>query len=170
MLAEVLTGGKTSRLYRTLVHERRIATDVSAVQGSRELGGLFSVIATAAHGHELDELERVITDEIASLADIGPDFREIERCLAQVEAQFVYRLQTVGGFDGRSDQLNAYNVFTGDPGFMARDRARYTEATADDLRALAATCLTSAGRVALSVVPNGSTGRALDGSTVARVS
>jgi zinc protease len=50
MLAEVLTGGKTSRLYRTMVHERRIATDVSAVQGSRELGGWFSVIATAASG------------------------------------------------------------------------------------------------------------------------
>jgi zinc protease len=90
--------------------------------------------------------------------------------VTQVEAQFVYRLQTVGGFDGRSDQLNAYNVFTGDPGFMARDRARYTDATADELRALAATWLTTAGRVALTVVPNGATGQALEGSAVARVS
>ena len=50
---------------------------------------------------------------------------EIERALAQVEAQFVYGLQTVGGFHGRSDQLNAYNVYTGDPGFVDRDLARY---------------------------------------------
>ena len=42
---------------------------------------------------------------------------------AQAEAQFVYRLQTVGGFGGKSDQLNAYNVFLRDPSFFdARPR------------------------------------------------
>ena len=170
ILAEVLTGGKTSRLYRTLVHDRRIATDVSAGQGSRELAGWFCITATAAPGHEVDELERVIGNELAVLADAGPDAREIERCLTQVEAQFVYGLQTVGGFSGRSDQLNAYNVYTGDPGFMVQDRARYREVTADRVRNLAATQLTGGGRVALSVVPHGAVGRALAGSTAARVS
>ena len=170
ILAEVLTGGKTSRLYRTLVHERRIATDVSAAQGSRELAGWFCITTTAVPGYEVDELERVIVDELAALADAGPDAREIERCLTQVEAQFVYGLQTVGGFSGRSDQLNAYNVYTGDPGFMAQDRARYREVTADRVRNLAATQFTGSGRVALSVVPHGGAGRALAGSTAARVS
>ena len=170
ILAEVLTGGKTSRLYRTLVHARRIATDVSAAQGSRELAGWFCITATAAPGHEVDELERVIVDELAALANAGPDAREIERCLTQVEAQFEYGLQTVGGFSGRSDQLNAYNVYTGDPGFMAEDRARYRAVTADRVRGLAATQLTGGGRVALSVVPHGGAGRALRGSTAARVS
>ena len=170
ILAEVLTGGKTSRLYRTLVHERRIATDVSAAQGSRELAGWFCITATAAPGYEVDELERAIGDELAALAATGPDPGEIERCLTQVEAQFVYSLQTVGGFSGRSDQLNAYNVYTGDPGFMEQDRARYREATADQVRVLAATQLTPGGRVALSVVPHGAAGRALVDSTAARVS
>ena len=169
ILAEVLAGGKASRLYRTLVHERRIASDVSASQGSRELAGWFCITATAAPGHEVDELERVIGDELAALAEASPDAREIERCLTQVEAQFVYGLQTVGGFSGRSNQLNAYNVYTGDPGFMAQDRARYREVTADRVRELAATQVTGRGRVALSVVPHGGAGRALPGSTVARV-
>ena len=170
ILAEVLTGGKTSRLYRTLVHERRIATDVSAAQGSRELAGWFAITATAAPGHEVDELERVIDNELAALADAGPETHEIERCLTQVEAQFVYGLQTVGGFSGRSDQLNAYNVYAGDPGFMMQDRARYQKVTADRVRDLAATPLTGGRRVALSVVPHGAAGRALAGSTAARVS
>ncbi len=170
VLAELLTGGKTSRLYRTLVHDRRIATDVSAAQGSRELAGWFCITATAAPGHEVDELERVIGNELAALADAGPDAREIERCLTQVEAQFVYGLQTVGGFSGRSNQLNAYNVYTGDPGFMAQDRARYRDVTADRVRDLAATQFTGGGRVALSIVPRGGTGRALAGSTAAGVS
>ena len=170
ILAEVLTGGKTSRLYRALVHERRIATDVGATQGSRELAGWFCIMATAAPGHEVDELEGAIGDELAALADAGPDASEIERCLTQIEAQFVYGLQTVGGFSGRSDQLNAYNVYTGDPGFMVEDRARYREATVDRVRDLAATELPGRGRVALSVVPHGAAGRALAGSTPARVS
>ena len=170
ILAEVLTGGKTSRLYRTLVHERRIATDVGAAQGSRELVGWFCITATAAPGHEVDELERVIGDELAALVDGGPNPSEIELCLAQVEAQFVYGLQTVGGFGGRSNQLNAYNVYTGDPGYVTRDRARYLEVTPDQVRNLAAMHLTSGSRVALSVVPHGAAGRALAGSTAARVS
>ena len=53
----------------------------------------------------------------------------MERCLAQAEAHFVFRLQTVGGFGGKSDQLNAYNVFLDEPGFFDRDLARYRQAT-----------------------------------------
>ena len=170
ILADLLTGGKTSRLYRRLVHDGRIATDISAAQGSRELAGWFCITATAAPGHELDELERVIGDELAAFAQRGPEAPEFERSLAQVEAQFVYRLQTVGGFSGRSDQLNAYNVFAGDPGFMARDRARYQETTPGRVGELVATQLNGAARVALSIVPDGSPGRALAGSRAAEAS
>ena len=53
----------------------------------------------------------------------GPTADELERGLAQTEAQFIYRLQTIGGFGGKADQLNAYNVFAGDPGYFDRDRA-----------------------------------------------
>jgi zinc protease len=163
LLAELLAGGKTSRLYRLLVHERRLATDVSASQGSRELDSWFCLIATAAPGHELTELEEVISAELAELAEAGPDDAEMERSLTQVEVQFIYRLQTVGGFNGRSDQLNAYNTYTGDPGFMATDRARYRETTAEQVSSLARQ-LVEPGRIALSVVPNGEAARALPGS------
>ena len=63
----------------------------------------------------------------------GPTAAEMERGLAQAEAHFISRLQTVGGFGGKSDQLNAYNVFLGDPGFFDRDLARYRAPTAADL-------------------------------------
>ena len=49
------------------------------------------------------EIDRFVAD--------GPTAAEMERCLAQAESHFIYRLQTVGGFGGKSDQLNAYNVF-----------------------------------------------------------
>jgi len=49
----------------------------------------------------------------------------MERAAVQAEAQFMYRLQTVGGFGGKPDQLNAYNVLRGDPGSFAADLERY---------------------------------------------
>ena len=110
--------GKTSRLYRRLVYDERIATDVSASQNSREIGGFVQLAATAAPGHTLAELERVIVEEIARLAAEGPTDDELERGRVQAETQFVLRLQTVGGFGGKSDQLNAYNVLLGDAGLL----------------------------------------------------
>ena len=110
LVGDLLANGKTSRLYRTLVYERRVALDVSAYQSSRELGGFFLLVATAAPGQSLAEIETLIGIELQALVESGPSESEMERARAQVEAHFIYRLQTVGGFGGKSDQLNAYNV------------------------------------------------------------
>src|SRR6185295_2241198 len=68
---DLLANGKTSRLYRRLVFDERIATDVSAAQNSREIAGYAQVTATAAPGHALAEIEQVILEEIARLAAEG---------------------------------------------------------------------------------------------------
>jgi zinc protease len=142
---------------------------VAAFQQSRELAGFFQIVATAAPGHTLDELEAVIVEEIARLADDGPTDAELARVTAQAEAQFVYRLQTVGGFGGKSDQLNAYNVFLGDPGYFSRDLSRYLAVTPAAIAAATAQYLQSAGRVSVSVVPSGRLSQALSDSEPAVV-
>jgi zinc protease len=155
LAADILANGKTSRLYRRLVFEERIATDVSAAQNSREVAGFVQVAATAAPGHSLEEIEAVIAEEIQKLAADGPTEDEVERGRVQSEAQFMFRLQTVGGFGGKSDQLNAYNTFLGDPGFFDRDLARYRAVTIASLQEAAARYLQHEQRVALSIVPKG---------------
>ncbi|HEY3885423.1 MAG TPA: pitrilysin family protein [Vicinamibacterales bacterium] len=170
LVGEVLSSGKTSRLYRALVYEQRIATEVAASQNSRELGSFFQIVATAAPGRRLEELERAIIREVAALADRGPTAIELQRCRAQAEAHFLFRLQTVGGFGGKSDQLNAYNVFLDDPGFFSRDLERYRSATPESLRAASAAHLALERRVTLSVVPRGRVALALAGSEPAAVS
>jgi zinc protease len=170
LVAEVLASGKTSRLYRRLVFEMRLATEVAASQNSREIGSFFQIVATAAPGRTLVELERAISEEIARFIESGPTAVEMERCRAQAEAQFVYRLQTVGGFGGKGDQLNAYNLFLGDPGYFDRDLARYRGASAAALQQAAAASLTEDTRVVLSVVPQGRTALSLDHAQPAVVS
>jgi zinc protease len=170
LAADILANGKTSRLYRRLVYELRAATDVSAAQNSREAGGFVQIAATAAPGRTLAELDRVITEEIHKLATEGPTEDEIERGRVQAEAQFMYRLQTIGGFGGKSDQLNAYNVFLNDPGFFDRDVERYHAVTAASLQQSVARYLANSKRVALSIVPRGKTMYALADSVPSLVS
>jgi zinc protease len=155
LAADVLANGKTSRLYRRLVFEERMATDVSASQNSREIGGYLQLAATAAPGHKLGELERVILEEIERLGTEGPTDDEMERGRVQAEAQFVFRLQTVGGFGGKSDQLNAYNVFLGDPAYFDRDLQRYYSVTNRSLQQAVRRYFDPARRVTLSIVPRG---------------
>jgi zinc protease len=164
LLADFLANGKTSRLYRTLVYEKRLAVDVSAAQQSRELSSFFLLVVTATPGRSLTEVGAVVDNELEQLADTGPDDSEMERGIAQAEAHFLYRLQTVGGFGGKSDQLNAYNVLRGDPGFFAADLHRYRTATRETVRAAAAAHLRIDRRVLLSVVPRGESALALPGS------
>jgi zinc protease len=155
LVADILGDGKSSRTYRSMVYERRLATDVMALQHSRELCSCFQVIATAAPGHRLDEIEAAVDAELDALAAAGPTDAEMGRSLAQAEAQFVYRVQTIGGFGGKSDQLNQYNVMLGDPGAFVRDLQRYRDATRASVTLAARGFLRDQPRVAVSVVPHG---------------
>ena len=164
LLADLLANGKTSRLYRALVYDKRMAVDVSAYQHSREIGSFFLLAATAAPGQSLTDIAALIDARLQEVADEGPTDAEMERGLAQAEAHFMYRLQTVGGFGGKSDQLNAYNVFRGNPDFFSGDLERYRSATHESMRAAARQYLTFDRRVLLSIVPRGQRALALAGS------
>jgi zinc protease len=168
--ADVLAHGKTSRLYKTLVYERRVATDVSAYQQSREMSGVFQIACTAAAGVNLTELEVAIRAAVAHLAADGVTDAELERALAQTEAQFIYRLQSIGGFGGKSDQLNAYNTFVGDPGYFERDRQRYVNVTSKGVASAVSRWLVKAPSVSLSVVPRGRPELAVPGAVEVNVS
>ncbi len=170
LLATVLAGGKSSRLYRELVHDRQVATDVTVAQASREVAGTFSIVATAAPGHSLREIEALISDQLAQVSGEAPSADELTRAQAMVETDFAYRLQTVGGFGGRSDQLNAYNVFVGDPGYFASDLNRYLTIEPSDLSAVCQRFLTDECRVELSIIPAGQHSLALLDSVLADVS
>ncbi|HSG27952.1 MAG TPA: pitrilysin family protein, partial [Candidatus Krumholzibacterium sp.] len=155
ILADVLTGGKNSRLYKTLVYDLQIAQDVSAFQLSRRLGSVFVIMATARTGHSLAELEHVIQRELDSLKASPPTEREIARAVNGYEASFFARLQSVGGFGGKADLLNSYYTQTGNPDYLNEDFSRYKAIGATDISAVAQSYLRDDARVVLSIVPEG---------------
>jgi len=125
VLADVLAGGKTSRLYKALVRQKQIAQDVQAYQNSQEIAGRFSIVVTPRPGHSLAEIESAVRAELARLQTEPPTAAEVGRAVNQLHAHFVRGLEPVSGFGGRADRLNMYNVFTGDPGYLAKDFERY---------------------------------------------
>jgi len=155
VVANVLAGGRSSRLYRRLVYDLQIATDVVAFQDGNRLDGKFEIFATARPGHELAELQRAIDDELGKLAEGGPTAREVERARNTFEAQFLSRMERVGGFGGKADQLNFYNYFVGTPDYFQKDLDRYGRVTPAGVQRAVKTYLTGAHRVVLSVVPQG---------------
>ncbi len=152
VVANVLAGGRSSRLYRRLVYERQIATDVVAFQDGSRIDGKFELWATARPGHDLTELARVIDEEVAALARDGPTAREVQRAQNSFEAQFLSRMERAGG---KADQLNFYNYFVGTPDYFERDLDRYRQVTPEAVQRAVRTYFTGAHRVVLSVVPRG---------------
>lgn len=161
LVADLLGNGRTSRLYSRLIHDRRIAVELAAGQTSREIASTFQIVATAAPGRTLDELEDAIHDEIARFVDEGPSDGEVERGRAQAETAFVYRVQALGGFGGKADQLNAYQTYLGVPDWFQSDLDRYLHATRDDLRLTCGAWLARDRATTLAVVPHGTAAGAL---------
>ena len=155
ILASVLADGKNSRLYKRLVFDMQIAQDVNAFQSSSKMSSAFIIIATARSGHTLPELEAVIQEEIERLASNSPTDREVARAVNQFEAGFLRRLERPGSFGGKADLLNNYYFHTGDPGYFAKDLARYKRLFAADISAVARQYLKKDARVVISVVPEG---------------
>jgi zinc protease len=153
--SSVLTGGKNSRLYKRLVYDMQIAQDVSAFQQSGALGSSFMIVATARSGHTAAELQKVIDEELDRLRREGPTAREVQRAINQMEASFYERMERIGSFGGKADQLNAYAFAGGGPDYFAEDLARYTSLSPADVQSAALQWLPDDRRVELVVEPEG---------------
>ena len=100
--ATILGGGKSSRLYKTLVYEKQIAQDVTARSSTRcMLGSVFTIEATARPGHTAEELEKAIDDELARFRDDRPGAAEVDRARNVIETRISPGTREPGWFRRR---------------------------------------------------------------------
>jgi zinc protease len=152
LLSAVLASGKTSRLYKRLVYDDQVATDVSASQNSGEIGSLYVVQATAKPGGDLAAVERAIDEEMSKVVAAGPTAAEVERARTQDLARFVRGVERIGGFGGKSDVLATSQTFLGSPDGYKRRYGYVREATPANLQTVAKEWL-SDGQYVLEVRP-----------------
>ena len=154
MVSDALANGRTSRLYKRLVYDDQIATDVAAYLNPREIGGQFVIQATARPGVELARVEKTIDEELARFLAEGPTAQEVQRVRTQYLANFVRGVDRVGGFGGTSDVLAMSQVYLGDPAAYQVKLRREREATPVELQAAARRWL-SDGEYVAEVFPFG---------------
>jgi zinc protease len=159
VLGSILGDGRTSRLHRSLVYQRQIAQSATAYQDAGEIAGDFSVEVTAAAGHSAEEMEEAARAEVERLRTQLPTAEELARAKNRIQWQHVRRLEGIGGFGGRADRLNSYNVFARDPGALNTDFQRYLAVRGEDLQRAAQAYL-GARCVRLFVLPEQTPGDA----------
>ena len=151
--ATVLGGGKSSRLYKSLVYEKQIAQAVSAQQYSLMLGSVFNIDATARPGHSAEELEKAIEEELTRMRDGGPEQSEVDRARNVIETRIIQGLENLGGFGGVADRLNTYNHYLSDPGYLPKDIQRYRDVTPASVKTFVQEQLAANARVVIHGVP-----------------
>jgi zinc protease len=150
LLAYILGGGKSSRLYKSLVHDKQIAEDASADNSSQLLGSVFEIAATAKPGVKPEVLEKAIDEVLRKFRSEGPSEAELLRAQNVLQTGMVESLESYGAVANR---LNQYNQYLHDPGYLQKDFARYSEVTVADLKRAARRELTSSHRVVVYGVP-----------------
>ena len=133
LASDVLSVGKSSRLYRRMVYDDQIATDVGAFVLAREFGSMFLVFATAQPGQDLAEVEAVLEEELQAFLASGPTAEEVARAQASQRASFVRGVERIGGFGGKSDVLAASEVYLGSPDGHRRQQENLLTATISDV-------------------------------------
>ncbi len=151
--ATLLGGGRSSRLYKKLVYEQQIAQDVSAQQYSLVLGSIFQIQVTARPGRTAAEIEKALDAELTTLRTTAPAQTEVDRARNTIETNIVGGLESLGGFGGVADRLNAYNHYLKTPDYLQQDVARYRAVTPATVRTFARTYLTPSSRVVVHAVP-----------------
>lgn len=151
-LSDIIAGGKSSRLYKSLVYEKQIAQDVSMGNESNKLDGMIILAATAKPGQHPSALVAEIDAAIAKIAAEGITERELTQVKNGVRAGM---LDATSSVLGKADQLNYYNYFVGKPDYLAEDLARYEKLTAADVQRVAKEYVQGKPKLILTVVPEG---------------
>ncbi len=152
LVADVLSSGKNSRFYKRLVYDDQIATDAYAYAAPFEIAGMFMVGASAKPGVELGRVEKALDEELQRFLADGPTGAELTRVKNEFRAEFVRRVERIGGFGGKSDVLATDMVYGGSPDRYKVLLDRVAKATAEDLKRTAAQWL-SDGDYILEITP-----------------
>jgi zinc protease len=132
----VLAGGRATRLYRKLVVEEKLASDVDASLDSNALASMASVGATAASGKTPEQLEQGIDRVLAGLVEKPPSAAELMRAKRRIVLEVSSNLELLngpGGESGRAGMLQRFDHYLGDPGYLPKWLAAVDAVSAEDV-------------------------------------
>jgi zinc protease len=150
VLSEVLFGGRASRLYRSLVVEQELATDVRGWVSTFRDPGLFECWVTARGRHTTHDVQAVMDGAFARMrADVVSE-EELARAKARLELGLLQQLETIAG---KAEQIGFFETVLGDPAHAFRKLEAFRRVTAADVRKGARRYLVDRARTIVRVLP-----------------
>jgi len=150
ILADALSREGPGRLYKALVYDHPLAQSVRAAQDGKTFSGVFEIAVTLRGETRVEDVKQIVLDEVARVSQELLADKEIHRVIAAREAGVIRRLETVFG---RSQVLQDYNHYLGDPDKISWDLERYRTTTAERIRATAAKYLSPGHVVTVITAP-----------------
>jgi len=157
VLSLILGAGESSRIRRDIKKDdpktkRPLGVDGGAQVLVREDPGLFAVVGVYLDPAVGETIEKLLADEVAAIAAKGPTADELRQAKNQIQAGFVYGLESV---DGVANQIGLSWVLTGDPTQFLRDLEMFEKVTLDDVKRVAKTYLTPERSTVVVIPPAG---------------
>jgi zinc protease len=152
LFSDLLSSGKNSRLYKRLVYDDQVATNVSSYIDASEIAGQFYIDVTIKPGQDVANVEKAIDEELAKLLKEGPTEKELQRVKTQYFAGFIRGIERIGGFGGKSDILAKNMTFGGSPDYYKTTLKDMESATVKEITETAKKWL-SDGQYILEVLP-----------------
>ncbi|MCX7945086.1 MAG: insulinase family protein [Deltaproteobacteria bacterium] len=137
IIAKVLGENENSRLYKKLVKERKLASDVSAYQSSGQIAGYLLITVTLFKDKDIEEARELILKEIDKIINTGITNKELQQAKSYFKSDFIRSLKRLGGFGGITDRMNFYYQMLGNPNMFEYDLNRYINATLSSVKTAA---------------------------------
>jgi len=153
VLNEVLFGGRAGRLYRALVIDGEIASDIRGWVGTFRDPGLYEIYVSLREGRTIDEARTILDRELALVRDEVVTADELVRAQARLELSLLQSLETTSG---KAEQIGFYATTLGDPAGAFRRLDEYRRVTASDLRRAARRYVNDRARTEIRVFPDAS--------------
>jgi predicted Zn-dependent peptidase len=134
LATDVLSVGKTSRLYKKLVYEDQSVSSVYAYMDPREISSCLEIEATVKQGKSAEEVEKTINDIVSEFLEKGPTQDELDRVRSSYFSNFLKGIERIGGFGGKSDILASNQVYGGSPDYYKTILKYVSEATVADMQ------------------------------------
>lgn len=151
LLSTILGSGESSRLYKKLVYEERLAQSVMTYAYSLELPGLFIARLAAQQGVEVDLLESRFWDCLKEIREQGVTEEELHKAHNRQMASFAMALTSL---DSRADMLNFFHVMHGDAGRINEELDQIRSVSTEELTEAARTWLVSSNSTVLCYLPH----------------
>ena len=133
LATDVLSTGKTSRLYKKLVYEDQTASNAYAFLDPMEIAGNLYIGATVKPGESAEKVEDTINVILQEFLDKGITPDELERVKSRYFSGFLKGIERIGGFGGKSDILATNQVYGGSPDYYKKNLQYVADATAEDI-------------------------------------